>query len=647
MQSAPDSPETRRSLGGEGAGKVVFFGSFDESLHPRVTVLREGLEGLGHEITVVNQPLGMSTADKVDAASSAAGMVRLLLAILRAWLPLWRRGRKAPAPDLVVVGYLGHFDIHLARLIWPSTPLALDHMVGLADTARDRGVAKGLKYRVLSGLDNAALKRADTIIVDTIEQLEQLPQQLRDRAVVVPVGASHVWFDQLVPEPSMPLKVCFVGLYTPLHGAVTIGKAIAELAGDQRVEFTMVGSGQDLDQTVAAAGGGNVTWIDWVDAEDLPGLVAAQHVCLGIFGTTPKAQRVVPNKVYQGLAAGNVVVTSDTEAQRRALGDAARFVPPGDHEALARCLAEIADDPTNYGIGTSQGRQRAENFLPEQVVVPLVEQSRLNDRKEPMSTRSNLAAGPALPPNAWLRFDILRGPLEDLPPSTVLEIGPGRGAVASRLVSAGHDYTGVEMSPTVRAGTTELLEAVPGGRSRMLASTDDLSPDELFDVVCAFEVLEHIEDDASALREWVSHLAPGGLLLLSVPAWPQRYSAHDLEVGHIRRYAPEQLGKLATEVGLVDVTPRLYGFPLGFGLESIRNTMSRRIQKGADVEAESALERTQRSSGWFQPPRSANTLIQAGTWPFRLIQRAVPGKGTGLVLVAHKPAGGLPVNGDR
>ena len=157
-------------------------------------------------------------------------------------------------------------------------------------------------------------------------------------------------------------------------------------------------------------------------------------------------------------------------------------------------------------------------------------------------------------------------------------------------------------------------------------------------MVCAFEVLEHIEDDDSALRDWVAHLAPGGLLLLSVPAWPERYSTHDVEVGHIRRYAPEELAASATRLGLVEVEPRLYGFPLGYGLEWIRNTMSKRIQKGADIEAESALERTKRSSGWFQPPRSANALIQAGTWPFRLAQRSVPSKGTGLVLIARKPS---------
>lgn len=625
---------TTADVEGVARRSVVMFGSYDESLHPRVAVLREGLTGLGDDVTEINAPLGLSTADKIDAASSLAGALRLLMAILVSWMRLLVRSRGVTTPDLVVVGYLGHFDVHLARLRWPRSTIVLDHLVGLADTARDRGLARGLKFRILAAFDAAALRRADVVVVDTDEQLEQLPVDVRSAAVVVPVGATEVWFDQGGPPTAPPVRVCFVGLFTPLHGAPVIGRAIARLRDDPRLQFTMVGSGQDHDETRRQASGGNVTWLDWVPSDELPALVASQHVCLGIFGTTPKALRVVPTKVYQGLAAGNIVITSDTQAQRRALGDAARFVPPGDDEALAAALSSIADELVGAAPDPPPppDRSAAGRFRPVAVVAPL-------ERRTSMTTHHNLAAGPALPPNAWLRFDLLRGPLESLPPSKVLEIGPGRGAVASRLTSAGHDYTGVEMSDDAREATAERLRSIPDGTSRLLSSIDELLPEEQFDLVCAFEVLEHIDDDRAALGEWVAHLAPGGLLLLSVPAWPDRFSTHDVEVGHLRRYEPTGLAALAESVGLVDVEARLYGFPLGFALESIRNTMAKRIQKGADVEAESALDRTQRSGGWFQPPRSANALIQAGTWPFRLVQRAVPGRGTGLVLIARAPTG--------
>ncbi len=110
-------------------------------------------------------------------------------------------------------------------------------------------------------------------------------------------------------------------------------------------------------------------WLDWVPAAELPALVAAHDVCLGIFGTGDKALRVVPNKVFQGAAAGCAVITSDTAPQRRVLGDAAVLVPPGDPAALADALLRLADDREALLKLRHAARQlAAERFTPEQVV---------------------------------------------------------------------------------------------------------------------------------------------------------------------------------------------------------------------------------------------------------------------------------------
>src|ERR1700753_556024 len=107
----------------------------------------------------------------------------------------------------------------------------------------------------------------------------------------------------------------------------------------------MVARGQDEAETKrAAAANAAVRWLDWVPSDELPALVGAHDVCLGIFGTGEKALRVVPHQVFQGAAAGCAIVTSDTAPQRRTLGDAARLVPPGDPAALADALRELAAD---------------------------------------------------------------------------------------------------------------------------------------------------------------------------------------------------------------------------------------------------------------------------------------------------------------
>ena len=230
---------------------------------------------------------------------------------------------------------------------------------------------------MLKLIDAAALRAADIVVVDTEEHLEIVPEKYRSKAVVVPVGAPTPWHEaakELSTDFGGPLKVVFYGLYTPLQGTPVIGEALGRIAGAP-IEVTMIGRGQDEAETKrAAAANQSVRWVDWVPAAELPALVASHDVCLGIFGTGDKALRVVPNKVFQGAAAGCAVITSDTAPQRRVLGDAAVLVPPGDPAALADALLRLASDREALLKLRHAARQlAAERFTPEQVVGPLTD----------------------------------------------------------------------------------------------------------------------------------------------------------------------------------------------------------------------------------------------------------------------------------
>lgn len=355
--------------------RLLVFGTYDTSTHPRVATMVEGLRAHGVDVTECNAPLGLNTAARVETLAKPSKIPAFLVTIARRWLTLARTARRLPKPDAVLVGYLGHFDVHLAKLLFPRVPIVLDHLIGASDTARDRRLDGGPRQALMRMIDSAALRRADVIVVDTDEHFAALPERHRSRAVVVPVGAPHAWFTAAAtgPRADGPLRVVFFGLYTPLQGTPVIGEAIGALAGAP-VELTMIGSGQDEAATrTAAAANTSVRWLDWVGADRLPALVAAHDVCLGIFGTGEKALRVVPNKVFQGAAAGCAIVTSDTAPQRRALGDAAALVPPGDPAALAAALRDLAADHAELDrLRKAAHALATERFAPDQVVTPLL-----------------------------------------------------------------------------------------------------------------------------------------------------------------------------------------------------------------------------------------------------------------------------------
>lgn len=176
--------------------------------------------------------------------------------------------------------------------------------------------------------------------------------------------------------------------------------------------------------------------------------------------------------------------------------------------------------------------------------------------------------GPAAPDLGWVpapryllrRRRILRQ-LGDAPPAEVLEIGSGAGMLLQELVARGHVAHALETSAQARALIAKLSER--SGRSIQVYPAPAPDWTGRFPLVMAFEVLEHIEHDAQALAQWCRWLAPGGTLLISVPAHPRQWNAADVWAGHFRRYRKSHLLDLVDTAGLRVEHVECFGFPLG------------------------------------------------------------------------------------
>jgi glycosyltransferase involved in cell wall biosynthesis len=372
-----------------GRRRVLFFGTYDSAIYPRVAVLREGFEALGDDVVECNEPLRVPTGLRVEMLRKPWLGFVLLWHILRCWASLVRRARHIGHVDVVVVGYMGQFDVHLARALWPRVPIVLDHLVPAGEAAVDRRCRSRVIVNSLRFLDWAATRTADVVCVDTAEHLAFAGGH---GGIVVPVGAPGKWFAKPAPRVAQPLRVIFFGSFTPLQGAPVIGEAIALLA-DADIEFTMVGRGQDWAACNARAGASmHATWCDWIEPDELPLVVAEHDVVLGIFGTGTKALSVVPTKVFQGAAAGAAIVTSDTAPQRKALGAAAAYVCPGDASSLARTLLALAGDRARVQAMRAAAYDVADaGFRPASVVRRLVEPRPQAIQAPPRAPRSALA----------------------------------------------------------------------------------------------------------------------------------------------------------------------------------------------------------------------------------------------------------------
>ena len=127
----------------------------------------------------------------------------------------------------------------------------------------------------------------------------------------------------------------------------------------------------------------------------------------------------------------------------------------------------------------------------------------------------------------------------------ILDVGAGTGMLAEALTRFGR-VTALEAAPEA---LTHLERRNDLTIVRGILPNPDL-PRGAYDLVTGFDVLEHIEDDRSAMADIADVLRPGGLLLLTVPAHPALWSDHDEIHHHFRRYRPGEVEDLAGGSGL-------------------------------------------------------------------------------------------------
>jgi len=110
----------------------------------------------------------------------------------------------------------------------------------------------------------------------------------------------------------------------------------------------------------------------------------------------------------------------------------------------------------------------------------------------------------------------------------------------------------------ISAPALEVLRA--RGASVTVAQISSLPfPDAAFDLVCALDIVEHVDDDDAALGEIVRVASPGAHVLLSAPLHPSRWTAFDDFVGHRRRYEPDALRDKLAQRGLTVQQSAIYG----------------------------------------------------------------------------------------
>jgi glycosyltransferase involved in cell wall biosynthesis len=364
--------------------RLVVWGTYDTG-KPRVRILLRGLRENGVELIECHRNLWEGIADK-SQLSDWKSKLRVGLRWLGAYPKLIYNYLRIDQHDAVLVSYMGQVDMLVLWLFAKlrRKPIIWDAFLSLYNTVvEDRRLVRRhhpLAF-LLFAFEWLACRAADTVVLDTAIHGRYFVDRfhIRDTKVHrVFVGVEpENFYPAIGSSPSgrerRPFRVLFYGQFIPLHGIETVVQA-AKLSEGDGTHWRLIGTGQEARRIRSLIGElslSNLDWERWVDYEDLLNHIHSVDVCLGIFGATEKAKRVIPNKVYQIIASGKPLITADSVAIRELLqpGPNLVLIPAADPVALRRAVLEVRDSRrTTDSIAYPELRER---IKPSMVVRPL------------------------------------------------------------------------------------------------------------------------------------------------------------------------------------------------------------------------------------------------------------------------------------
>ncbi|GAB3239419.1 class I SAM-dependent methyltransferase [Hymenobacter seoulensis] len=202
--------------------------------------------------------------------------------------------------------------------------------------------------------------------------------------------------------------------------------------------------------------------------------------------------------------------------------------------------------------------------------------------------------------------------------AAILEIGCSGGPLLQRLLDAGYsNVAGIDVSTKAiaLAHTRGISSAAVMDGAALEFNADQ------FDLIIASDVLEHIEYEAEALREWMRVLKPNGQLLVFVPAHPYLWSEHDVVNHHFRRYSRQELINRLQQAGLYVQRSSFWNaalfFPTAFlrlGRRLLYGPVSSTIKPGAAGDLHYFTEPVNKAVLWWI--KCENRMLQHINLPF-------------------------------
>lgn len=257
--------------------------------------------------------------------------------------------------DLLFTGFYGHL-IFLPLRMTSRCPILFDAFVSTYDTLiedRKVGTRSSVLARAASWLDKTTCDLASLVLLDTQKHIDYFTKQFAidsKKFRSLPVGCNEeIFFPQAKSLPSERFNIIYYTSYLPLHGVGVVLQAAKQL-DPNRFTFRLIGSGQTYGESVELARRMNLKNVEFIppmSIQNIANEIANSDLCLGgHFGSSEKAGRVIPSKIYQILAMSKPLIAAATPANLELLShnETAYLCNSNDPEGLAAAIEFLESD---------------------------------------------------------------------------------------------------------------------------------------------------------------------------------------------------------------------------------------------------------------------------------------------------------------
>ncbi|HEA64551.1 MAG TPA: glycosyltransferase [Candidatus Aminicenantes bacterium] len=343
--------------------RLCFFGAYDPA-YPRHTVIKKGLRFNDVEVSECWIPPKYKFWLRYPILASR-------------YLSSYTRHNIFFVPEFC------QKDVPLVKILslFSSKKIVFDPLAGRFETKIidwKRNPLNSWQARLNFKIDYWAFKLSDLILADTQAHKDYFCQKYglpSKKVEVLPVGFDDDLFrPSVVAEKGNRFTVLFFGSFLPLHGVDCILEAANIISSEEpSIQFRLVGSGQTLllaKDLASKFGLSNVLFEDWLPMNELPNRIASSDICLGIFGRTEKARRVVPHKIFQAMGMRKPVITGQTPAVEEFFShrEDIFLIQESRSDLLAQAILELKrDEDLREGIAERGYQLVSQKFSPEAI----------------------------------------------------------------------------------------------------------------------------------------------------------------------------------------------------------------------------------------------------------------------------------------